>query len=303
MVIEDLADARILVEVSAKLSFVEAARALGMPPATVSRRLMRMEERAGLRLFERTTRSVSTTEAGALLTDHAARMLAEAEASELSLSSMRDEAVGAVRITAPTIFGQALLGPVVAAFLNAQPRCSLHVDLADRQVGLAEEGFDAAIRVGPVVDEYLVARPLGFVRARLYRRAGAGDVDLEDLAGAPLAMLHQGDRPELPLTSPEGSIRTFGVGPRLVCMNPWLLRHTTLSSDLISVLPDIVAEDDLREGRLRTVLDGWLAREVPVNLVYRSQGLMRPAVREFIEVAALTVPRLLSERSKDDGGQ
>lgn len=125
MIIEDLADARILVELHNRLSFVEAAKALAMPPATVSRRLMRIEARAGLRLFDRTTRSVKPTEAGVLAVNHAARMISEVDAAERSLSLMRDAPVGTVRITTPSIFGQALLAPVVASFLDACPDCDL----------------------------------------------------------------------------------------------------------------------------------------------------------------------------------
>ncbi|MDJ0513760.1 MAG: LysR substrate-binding domain-containing protein [Methyloceanibacter sp.] len=296
MIIGDLADARILVELHNRLSFAETAKALGIPPATVSRRLMRMEARAGLRLFDRTTRSVKPSDAGSLAASHANRMLAEVEAVDLSLSSMRDAPVGTVRMTTPTIFGQALLGPAVTAFLDENPNCDLHIDLTDKHSNLVEDGYDVAIRVGPPLDETLVATPMGAVRAALYRRTEAPEVSLEALEDNPMVLLHQGNgpRPTLQLISVRGEKRLLSVKSRLVCMNPWLLRDAALSSDVIAVLPELVAAPDVQAGRLVQVAPGWFARQVPVYLVFQSNRLMRPAVRAFIETATLRIPSLIA---------
>lgn len=296
MIFQDIADARILVELHNRLSFAEAAKMLGIPPATVSRRLMRMESRAGLRLFDRTTRSVCPTEAGALAVNHAARMISECEAADLSLASMRDAPVGTVRITTPSIFGQALLGPVVTEFLDEYVHCGLQIDLSDAQTSLLEDGYDAAIRIGPVVDEFLIARPVGQVRAALYRRAVAPDLSFEDLQDSPLALLHRGQKPEpsLQLTSVQGETRLITVKPRLVCMNPWLLLEAAVRTDAVAVLPELIAAPEVRLGRLKRVTPGWFARQVPVNVIYPSQRIMRPSVRAFVDIAVDRIPRLIS---------
>ncbi len=301
MIIEDLVDARILVELHKKLSFAEAAKALAIPPATVSRRLMRMEDRAGLRLFERTTRMVRPTEAGVLAVNHAERMVAEVDAVERSLSSMRDAPVGTVRITTPSIFGQALLGPIVSAFLDTYADCDLQIDLSDTHTNIVEDGYDAAIRVGPIVDESLVARNLGSVRAALYRRSGAPQVDVENLEQQSVALLHRGMKaePSLQLVSQDGEKRLLTVKPRLVCMNPWLLRDAALSSDVVTVLPELIAAQEVKNGRLFRVATGWFARQVPVNLVYQPQRLMRPAVRAFIDTALDRIPLLIASVEAD----
>ncbi len=296
MIIEDLIDARILVELHNRLSFAAAAKALGMPPATVSRRVMRMEDRACLRLFDRTTRSVCPTEAGTLAVNHAQRMISEVEAVETSLSSMRDAPVGTIRITTPTIFGQALLSPIVSLFLAQYPDCDLHIDLADGHINLAEEGYDAAIRVGPIVDDTLVARTLGIVRAALYRRGGAPKVSLNDLSDLPVALLHKGMKadPTLQLHSANGENRSFVVKPRLICMNPWLLLDAALASDVIAVLPELIAAPAVKSNQLTRVGPDWFARHVPVHLVYQPQRLMRPAVRAFVDLAADQIPQLIA---------
>ena len=293
MILADFTDARILVELRDCLCFAEAARRLHLPPATVSRRVMRMEARAGLRLFDRTTRSVNVTEAGDIAAGHAEQIIAKAGAVDLSFERMRDTPAGTVRLSTPVIFGQAILGPIVTEFLRAYPGCDLAVDLSDRHVDLIEENYDVTVRVGPPNDEALVARSLGTVCAGLYRSSGvAGNSALpatpEDLPAVPMGLLHGGTgrQPELDLVSKAGDTRRVVVKPRLVCLNPWLLREAALSSDLVVVLPDVIAETDVEEGRLQRVLPGWLARRVPVHLAFTSRRLVRPAVRAFIDLAS-----------------
>ena len=295
MIIDDLVDARLLVELGKRLSFREAARRLAMPAATASRRLARMEGRAGLRLFERTTRSVIATPAGALVIAHAERLLLEASAIDDSIAAMHEEAVGTVRLTTPVIFGQALLGPLIIRFLQRYPKCDLQIELTDRHLDLAEDRLDLAVRIGPVVDDSLVARPLGSVRAGLYRRAGLPIPLLQDLEHEAFGLLAVADpaRPALHLASVAGERRSLAVKPRITCLNPWLLREAALESDLIVVLPDIVAAPALRAGHLARVAPGWFARDVPAALVFPSRRPLRPAVRGFLEIALEVGPALL----------
>lgn len=292
MIIGDLMDARILVELRERLSFAEAARSLNLPPATLSRRVARMEDQAGLRLFERTTRSVSVTAAGNIAVAHAERIVAEAEAVAISLDAMRDTPVGRVRISAPVILGQELLGPIVGEFLQVNPRCDLTLDLENRRVDLIEENFDLAIRVGDPGHGDLIARTIGHVEAALYRarrdrRPAPDERTPEELEGAAVGLLRSDDtrRPELTLATRDGQSRKVTIDPRLVCLNPKLLRDAALASDLIVVLPCMSVEADLESGRLERVAAPWLATRAPVHAVFTSRRLMRPAVRSFIEFA------------------
>ena len=302
MIIGDLIDARILVELRERLSFTEAARSLSLPPATLSRRVARMEDQAGLRLFERTTRSVSVTAAGNIAAAHAERIVAEAEAVAISLDVMRDTPVGRVRVSAPVILGQELLGPIIGEFLQVNPRCDLTLDLENRRVDLIEENFDLAIRVGDPGHGDLIARTIGHVEAALYRarRDRRPDPDEripEELEGAAVGLLRSDDtrRPELTLATRDGQSHKVTIDPRLVCLNPKLLRDAALASDLIVVLPCMSVEADLKSGRLERVAAPWLATRAPVHVVFTSRRLMRPAVRSFIEFAT----ERLRDRLKD----
>lgn len=244
MIIADLTDARILAELRRQGTFAGAARALRLPTTTVSRRVAKMEERAGLRFYERTSRSVRITEAGEVATVHAAEMLGQAQAAELTLDSLREKPVGCVAISTPVIFGQAILAPVVASFLARYSDCALDVDLSDRHIDLIEDRFDAVIRIGPPVDDRLIAKPLGVVFAGLYAAPGTPLPDCpEDLSALPLGLLHPGtaQAPVLTLGTRAGRELSVEIAPRLVTMNPWLLMDVALAGGLISVLPEIVA--------------------------------------------------------------
>ncbi len=304
MIIDDLTDARILVELRRRLSYAGAARALKLPAATISRRVMKMEERANILLFERSTRAVSITDAGQLAAQHAERILNEAEAVDHSIEGLRTKPVGVVRLSSPVIFGQAILGLVTAEFLQKYPDCRLDIELTDHQVDLIEDSIDVAIRVGPIVDESLRAKPLGTVYASLYRRATGkpAQVTIENLDCFALGLLHADSSPmaQLKLVSDNDIEHSIPVKPHLVCLNPWLLMEAALNQDLIVVLPNIVAEKNVEKGLLERVLPDTHVRRVPIQLVFPSRRLMRPALRRFIDLAAEVIPEMLKDQKNTD---
>ncbi len=293
MIISDLIDARILAELRRQGTFAGAARALRLPSTTVSRRVARMEERAGLRFYERTSRSVRITEAGEVAALHAEEMLEQANAAELTLDRLREKPAGCVAVSTPVIFGQAILAPVVATFLADYPACRLEVDLSDRHIDLIEDRFDVVVRVGPPADDRLIAKPVGVVFAGLYAAPDAPVPTCpEGLAHHPLGLLHPGTGqiPALTLATHGGRERTVDLAPRLVSMNPWLLMDVAVAGEMVVVLPDIVAAPAIEAGRLVRVLPDWHARRAPVHLAFTSRRLMRPAVRAFVDHAAVAIP-------------
>ncbi len=307
MIIADLIDAQILVELRRRLSYAEAAKALKLPPATLSRRVIKMEARAGLLLFERSTRAVSVTHAGELAATHAERLLNEAKSIDSSIENLRATPTGTVRVSSPVIFGQAIFGSILGRFLNKYPECSLHLELSDRHVDLIEESVDVVIRVGDVQNESLVVRPLGLVYAGLYRRTPDGRAksamlkSIDDLLTCKLGLLHPGagSKPQLTVFDQSDCPVVLDVTPKLVCLNPWLLREAALVNDMVVVLPNIVARDDVATGRLERVLPRVDVRRTPIQLAFPSRRLMRPAVRAFIDLAAKVIPDALSEAGNE----
>jgi len=219
---------------------------------------------------------------------------------DLSLDIMRDEPTGIIHLSTPVIFGQAILGPVITQFLTRYPACDVAVELTDRQIDLVEETVDVVVRIGPLGGDRLVAKPLGLVYAGLYRASNtqrAAPATIQELANFPLGLLHAGfaAAPVLAMTSVDNREQSLAVKPRLVCLNPWLLKEAALASDLIVVLPNIIAERDVDAHLLERVLPGWFARRAPIHLAFTSPRSMRPAVRAFVDFAVAVIPEMLQK--------
>lgn len=145
-------------------SFSKAAERLGIAKSVVSRRIGLLEQHLGVHLLRRTTRSLSLTEPGQAFYRRAVRILAELAEAEQSVSDTSTELRGRLRIAAPLSFGLHHLTGALNEFLREHPGIELDLDLNDREVGLVEEGFDMAVRIGSLRDSSLVARRLGTVR-------------------------------------------------------------------------------------------------------------------------------------------
>src|SRR3954447_12306497 len=155
----------VFAKVAMTRSFSGAARELGISQATASKHVQTLEDWLGARLLHRTTRRVALTDVGEGFFVQCSRILEDMESAR---SAAKPEAPvrGSMRITAPVVFGSTRLGPLVVDFLQQHPELTLNVELSDRSVDLIEEGYDLAIRTGPVTGAVLVAwrlMPLNFV--------------------------------------------------------------------------------------------------------------------------------------------
>ncbi len=138
-------------------SISEAARRLRLAKSVVSERLAELERGLGAKLLQRTTRKLSLTEDGAAFRERAARILREIEEAAADLAERRGTLSGPLRLSAPVTFGRLHLGPALYSFLAAHPAIALTLDLDDRRVDAASDGYDAVIRHGAIADTRLVA--------------------------------------------------------------------------------------------------------------------------------------------------
>jgi DNA-binding transcriptional LysR family regulator len=156
------------VRVVEQQSFTSAAKALGLPKSSVSRRVTELEEELGVQLLHRTTRKLALTEAGRSYFEQAERALTELQAAAESATGMDTEARGIVRVTAPVDIGVMGLADILSEFVREYPDIHVELSLSSKVVDLVEEGFDIGIRAGKSRDSSLVARRLGNAALGLY---------------------------------------------------------------------------------------------------------------------------------------
>lgn len=153
-----------LLEVIRAGSFSAAARTLGVPPTSLTRKITELEARLGARLLNRTTRSLRLTETGAAYVVAARRIVEDVEETERAASGEYAEPRGELAITAPTMFGRLHVVPIVAQFLERFPHIDVRLLLTDAVVPLADERIDLAVRLGELTDSTLIARQVGVMR-------------------------------------------------------------------------------------------------------------------------------------------
>jgi len=151
----------IFVRVVERGSIRGAARALAIPKSNVSRRLAELEAHLGVRLLQRTTRRLSLTDAGTTYYRGASAAIATLDDAERDVRALQSEPRGLLRVTAPNNFGREFLTPIALRFMRTHPAVEVSLALTDRMVDLVEEGFDLAVRAGPLPDSTLVAHKLG----------------------------------------------------------------------------------------------------------------------------------------------
>ncbi|MGO9834045.1 MAG: LysR substrate-binding domain-containing protein [Polyangiaceae bacterium] len=289
----DLNDLQFFVAVVGHRSFSQAARVLGVPKSRVSRRVALLEEHLGVRLLERSTRSLNVTEVGQQIYEHARAAIEEADAVEDVALRMRSEPRGLVRISCPHGL-QDLISQPLPAFLAANPSLRVQVIMTNRRVDLIEEGVDIAIRIRERLDtdadvqlkklgtskRILVAAP------QLLAEVG-GPTAPADLMRFPL--LHQQELPgpsAWTLMSRAGQKETIAFQPRLATGDFGLLVGAACAGIGIALLPRANCSAELVSGRLVQVLAPWGVPDGIVHLVFTSRRGMLPGVRAFVEFAA-----------------
>src|SRR5271163_1269743 len=155
---------RAFVAVADLQGFAPAARKLGLSPSGVTRLIAALEDRVGARLLQRTTRSVTLTDAGARYLERIRRILADLEEAEGSVEGERTRPSGRLAVSVPVGFGRLHVSPVMSAYLKRYPEVSGELRLSDRMINLVEDGVDLAVRIGHLSDSSLVARHVGEMR-------------------------------------------------------------------------------------------------------------------------------------------
>ncbi|TAJ72284.1 MAG: LysR family transcriptional regulator [Phenylobacterium sp.] len=276
-------------------SLAAAARRLRRSPAAVTRTLAALEARIGVRLVERTTRRLATTEAGRRLADEARAVLA---AYDAAMAHDEDGPLrGFLRISAPLVFGRRHVAPVLAAFLDAHPQVTVELALNDRNLDLVDAGIDVALRIGALADSSLLARRVGEVRrvvaaSPAYLASRGTPERPGDLAGHEIVYSSTQPGPtEWRFEGPRGP-QTVRLRPRLMVNAVEPVIEAAVQGRGVTRVLSYQLADELADGRLVRLLAGYEPAPIPVQLVTVSARLMPPRVRAFLDFAAVELSRL-----------
>ena len=282
-------------------SFTVAGRQLGVSSSAIGKSVARMEERLGVRLFHRSTRSITLTAEGALFLDRCRRIFSEIEAAELELSQTHEAPRGTLRVGLPLV--GMLMIPTLAAFMRTYPEIMLDLDFSDRIIDVIEEGFDAVVRFADAGDTRLMSRALGTYRRRLVAApaylAAKGVPKTPDDLKAHACLHHRfptSRRFEQWPLPPEQAGVEIELPKTAVASTLEPLIYMAEQGLGIAYLPDFAIGRQLREGLLVTVLDDYTDRSGPLRVLWPSSRHLAPKLRAFVDfLAANLIPAVEGE--------
>lgn len=282
-------DVRLFVAVADQGGISAAARHLGLQKSFVSREVAALEREVGARLFQRTTRRLSLTDAGTILLAYARRAVEELDNAETALASLSETPRGVLRVTLPYAFLRIILAPHLAQFQAQFPDLRIAFDPNTRNLDLVQEGVDVAIRIGAITPTTMVAKLLGHVPMVLV--ASPGYATKHGLPGeaAELSrhcLIESGPSVETSVWRLEGDAiapMDIPVAPRAAVAEPGVLLDLAVRGLGIAVAPLIYAEPLLASGSLVRVLPRLRRETRPVHVIYPSRQLVSPKLRVFVD--------------------
>lgn len=272
--------------------FAAGGRRLGLSPSATSRLINGLEEHLGTRLLQRTTRTLSLTDAGRRYLERATRILAEIEEAEAGLRAEQAIPSGRLVVAAPRMFGRLHVAPHVATLMQRFSEISVELQLNDRNVNLVEEGIDVAIRIGALEDSNLIARRLGETRRVVvaspgYLRRRSAPTRLEDLASHDVIAFAPFDSvPRWSFTTKEGREVDVPLTPRLLTNSAEAALDAAIDGGGVTRLLAYQAAEAIRTRSLRVLLREFEPPPVPISAVYPSSRLLSSKVRVFVDLLA-----------------
>lgn len=282
----DLNAVRMLVQVAEARSFTAAAGQLGISQSGLSRAIGRLESELGVRLLQRTTRAVSLTPDGRQFVEHCTPLLCGLEDAERRLGDRPCTPSGVLKLTAPSMFGRKVLVPLTGQLMARYPQLQFELVLNDRLVDLVEEGFDAALRTGPISDVRMVARPLRPLRwvtvaspGYIARHGAPESVDaLQDHTCLAVRNLRSGRLVDWQFRDGDG-LRDVTAPARMVFDSGDPLVEGALAGVGIVQVMDFAVADALADGRLVRVLEPFEGRTRALSLVYPPSRQASPKLK------------------------
>jgi DNA-binding transcriptional LysR family regulator len=276
------------VEVVARGSLSAAARAEGIAPAMIGRRLDALEARLGVKLLQRTTRRLALTNEGAAFLEDCQRILAELEEAESAVTERSARASGHLLVSAPAGFGRAHVAPLLPSFLAEHRDVTINLNLSDRLVDVIGEGVDVAIRIASLSDSSLVGVKLAdnarvVVGSPAYFKRHGTPLSLADLARHNcLAISSEGSQRGWTFVDEEKNV-TVKVGGNMQCNDGEVLHDWALAGRGLAWRSMWEVGPQLRAGALRTVLDQYAAPGNDIYAVFAQRRHLPLRIRAFVD--------------------
>lgn len=272
-------------------SYAEAGRALGLTRSAISKAVMELEQLLGARLLDRTTRRVSTTEAGLAYYESCVDILARVEETELQVSRLHDEPKGVLKINAPVSFGVLYLGPAIAEFMSLFPDLKIELTLNDRFIDPLEEGVDVTVRIGALADSSLIAKKLAPARrvvaaAPVYLEKNGAPATPADLARHRCLTYGHTTTLQRWQLSWDGTAINVAINSAFCSNNGDVLRSAALAGRGITQLPTFLVGPDLKAGRLRLVLPAHPPAGLGIFALYAPNRYLAAKTRVLIDFLA-----------------
>ncbi|MBY5620593.1 LysR family transcriptional regulator [Rhizobium leguminosarum] len=272
-------------------SFIAGGQAMGLSRSAAGKAVIRLEDRLGVRLLNRTTRTLSLTDEGRMFYERGLRILVSVDEAEASVAGQDSTPRGVLRLTVADAFGRLVVLPLLEKYLRAWPDIQVEVSFTDRLADIVEEGFDLAIRVGATAtDTRLVSRVIATYKARLcaspcYLAEHGEPRDIDDLAVHDcLIFAGRNQRQGWRFRGEGGSWIKAQGRSRLRLDSGEAIRDAALAGLGIALLPDFLVTDDLAAGRLRQILADFETDDAKVVTLYPDKRLLEPRVRRFIDL-------------------
>lgn len=284
--------------------FAAAARKLGVSPSTVTTQIQDLEDRLGVRLLNRSTRKVSLTEIGKAYYERCMHILAEMEEAETAVQAMHAKPNGTLRLNVSTAI-PFFVAPVIAEFTSLYPAVKVDMTMSDRMVDLVEEGIDLAIVTMPVPNSNLVMRRVG-----TFKLLVCGSPDYFAQHGFPrepgdlvnhncLRYTFSPWGSDWRFKSPDGE-RTIQVTGNMETNSVNALRLTAALGQGLIWVPDFLARNDIKSGKLVPVLTEFSCLGLSINAVYPHRQHLATNVRSFLDLISQQFRAMEREADRDD---
>lgn len=282
----------VFVKIAETGSIVAAGRSLGISASAVGKSLIRLEEKIGVRLFHRNTRSINLTAEGRLFLERSRRILAEIEAAEMELSQAIKSPQGRLRVSLPLV--SPLVLPILGDFMQQYPKIELDLDFTDRLVDVIEEGFDAVVRTGNPTDSRLKASKLGSFRQLLVASPaylmehGTPTVPSDLLKHVCLhyRFSHSGKLEKWPLKQTESEAE-LELPISMICNNIETRVCFALRGQGIACLPEFAIKALLNTQELVQVLPEFVDRTGVFHVLWPASKHPSPKVRAFVDFLSM----------------